>query len=170
MAKAMDQSCAIYRGKNALEAWLAYSAELFDMSQFKADLELTKVIEKYYPESPDVVANVGALYSVLHRDKEALPYLERSVQLAPNDSINVWNLALEYEDLDEIAKAEILFPKALSLVEDPKRKQEMNCRYAHFLETKLKDRPRACTLQKSNCAAEKQTACVPGTPAPVAAH
>lgn len=164
MAKALDQSCAFYKGKDALQAWLAYSAELFDMRQFKADLELTKIIEKHYPDNADVVANIGALYSVLYRDKEALPYLERAVQLSPDDPINVWNLALEYDDLNEIKKAVDLFPKAISLAGNPGQKREMNCRYAQFIEKKLKDRPRACTLEKENCEKEKQSACAPAAP------
>lgn len=39
MVKALDESCTIYQGKDALEAWLAYAPELMDLRQYNAGLE-----------------------------------------------------------------------------------------------------------------------------------
>jgi len=40
------------------------------------------------------------------RDKEAIPYLERAVKLAPYDPINAWDLGRAYDYADEVKLAD----------------------------------------------------------------
>jgi len=49
--------------------------------------------------------------------------------------------------------------KAIQL--DPQEKQTPGCKclYAEFVETHLKDRSRACTLERASCEKNRQTAC-----------
>ena len=93
MVKALDESCGIYKGKDALDAWMAYAPELKDLRQYEAALDFMKVIDKHYPDNPDVIGNIGAFLDLLKRDSEAIPYLEKAARLAPTDPINSWDLA-----------------------------------------------------------------------------
>jgi tetratricopeptide (TPR) repeat protein len=163
MIQALDESCSIYAGKDALEAWLAYAPELADLRQYKTAVEFMKVLDKHYPNNPDVIGNIGAFYSLLKQDKDAIPYLRRSVELAPNDPINAWDLGRELDYAGQTEEADKWYQKGIALDTDQERRKESACLYAEFVEKKLKDTKRACTLQKANCPAEKQTACV--TPA-----
>ena len=162
MVKALDESCGIYKGTDAPETWLAYSSELADLRQYDAGLELMKVIEKHYPTNPDVVGNIGAFLSFLKRDQEAITYLQKAVQLAPNDPINAWDLGRIYDYAGQIEMADKWYQKGMSLETDPQQLTEISCIYAIFVEMKLHDQARACALEKKDCSSEKQTACTPG--------
>ncbi|HEX7730514.1 MAG TPA: hypothetical protein VF392_15910 [Terracidiphilus sp.] len=159
MAKALDESCDIYKGKEAPAVWLDYPSELNDLHAYEPALKLMKVLEKHYPNSPDIVGNIGAFLSILKRDSEAIPYLERAVALAPDDPINAWDLAREYDYAGKTDQAAIWYPKALSLMKNSENLRESYCLYAEFLEKKLKERARACDLEKQYCSKEAQTAC-----------
>lgn len=159
MAKALDESCTNYKGKEAPEAWLAYTSELFDLQQYQAALDLGLILDKHYPNNPDILGNIGASLDVMMRDSEAIPYLERAVALAPNDPINAWDLGRAYDHAGRVKEAEDWYNKALPLMTDPDQKKQSLCIYAEFVEKKLDDRARACELQKQNCEKEKQTAC-----------
>jgi tetratricopeptide (TPR) repeat protein len=165
MVKALDESSSIYKGKEAPDAWLAYASELNDLHQYKVALDFSQVMDKHYPDNPDIVSNVGAFLSILGRDKEAIPYLEKAVEMAPTDPINVWDLAREYDFAGQPEKAETWYQKALALDSDAERKKNNSCMYAEFIERKLHDLPRACSIQKQDCPSEKQTACSPPTAA-----
>jgi hypothetical protein len=62
MAKALDESCSIYKGAEGVQPWLDYSAELFEDGQFRASLALLEVLNKHYPDSHDVLGNIGAMH------------------------------------------------------------------------------------------------------------
>jgi tetratricopeptide (TPR) repeat protein len=96
---------------------------------------------------------------LLKRDSEAIPYLQKAAQLAPDDPINAWDLAraLDYSGKTELADR--WYQKSLSLDTDKERRKHSLCLYAAFVETKLKDRPRACSMEKKDCTPEEQTAC-----------
>jgi tetratricopeptide (TPR) repeat protein len=164
MVKALDESCTIYQGKDALEAWLAYSPELADLRQYNAGLEFMEALDKHYPNQPDILGNIGAFLDLLKRDAEAIPYLEKAAALAPNDPINAWDLGRAYDYANRDALADEWYKKGLSLETDPERRKESLCIYAEFVEEKLKDRDRACELQKQSCPAEQQTACTARAP------
>ncbi len=164
MIKALNESCSVYKGSDALQAWLAYAAELADLRQSQDGLAFMEVLDKHYPNSPDVLGNIGAFLSMLKRPAEAIPYLQRAVQLAPEDPINVWDLGKAYDLTDQIELADKWYQKGLSLQTEKEPLSESSCLYAHFVEQKLHDRERACSLEKKDCAEENQTACT--TPPP----
>jgi tetratricopeptide (TPR) repeat protein len=134
-----------------------------DLGQYNAGLELMKVLDKHYPNNPDIIANIGGFLLYLKRTGEAIPYLQKAVDLAPQDSLNAWDLGRAYDYSDQVALADKWYQKALSLPPDRDMESDAPCLYAEFVETKLKDRPRACTLEKQKCPAEKQTACAAPT-------
>lgn len=164
MVKAMDESASIYTGRDAPDAWLAYCGELFDMRQYNAALEFTKVLDKHYPNNPDILGNLGAFAMALKKDDEALIYLKKAVELAPNDAINAWDLGREYDFTDHNELADEWYKKGLSMMTKPDEIKDSNCTYAHFIEKKLKDRPRACELEKKNCTTDQMTACEAAQP------
>jgi len=159
MLKAIEESCTIYKGSGAPQAWLAYVDELNESRQYRIALEFMKVLEKHYPDDPDVIANVGAFLMILRRDAEALPYLKRAVEMAPNDPINVWDLGRAYDYAGETKLADEWYQKALPLMKDPEELHHSTCIYAEFVATKLNQTARACEMQKKNCAEDQQTAC-----------
>lgn len=159
MIKALDESCVLYQGKEAPDAWLAYAPELNDLRQYDAGLEFMKVLNKHYPKNPDILGNIGAFYSQLNRSKEAIPYLQQAADLAPKDPINSWDLGRAYDYSDQPELADKWYQKGLALMTDPDQHKQSLCLYAKFIETKLHDEKRACPMEKKDCAADEQTAC-----------
>jgi tetratricopeptide (TPR) repeat protein len=161
MPKALEESCNAYSGKDAPDVWLGYSSELADLRQFNAGLDFMKVLNKHYPNNPDIVGNIGAILSYLKRDSEAISYLQEAVKLAPNDPINAWDLGRIYDYAGQIDLANKWYQKGFSLETDPSRLKESSCIHAEFVEKKLHDPTRACGLEKKDCSSDKQTACTP---------
>jgi tetratricopeptide (TPR) repeat protein len=159
MAKALDESISLYKGDNSLPDWLAYTAELADMGQARAGLKLSEVIDKHYPNSHDVVGNIGAFHNMLNEPEKALPYLRRAVELAPDDPVDVWNLGWTYDHLGKPDEADKWLSKSISLDPIGKGTPGRNCLYAEFVENKLKDKERACKLEIESCEKERQVAC-----------
>ena len=159
MVKALDESCDIYKGKDALDAWMAYAPELNDLRQYQVALDFMKVLDKHYPNNPDVIGNIGAFLNMLKKTDESIPYLQKAAQLAPTDPINAWDLARAYDYAGQIVPADTWYQKALALDTDTERLKHSSCLYAIFVETKLHDRARACTMEKKECEEDKQTAC-----------
>lgn len=159
MIRALDESCSIYKGSDALQIWLAYASELADLRQYNVGLEFMKVLDKHYPHSPDVIGNIGAFLDMLKRDQEAIPYLQQAAELAPKDPINAWDLARAYDYSEQIKLADSWYQKALSLETDPQELHNMSCMYAQFIEKKLHDTARSCPMERQNCEKEQQTAC-----------
>jgi tetratricopeptide (TPR) repeat protein len=171
MDKAVADSAAKYDGKDALAQWLAYDAELADMGQARAGLEFAEVLNRLYPNSHDVIGNIGAFHSMLKEPELALPFLRQAVAMAPNDPIDTWNLGRALEKLGQIPEADLWMSKAIQLDPDAKNEPDRNCLYAQFVETELKDLARACKLEKASCARTEQTAChKKSVPKPAAAH
>lgn len=159
MIKALDESCRLYKGSDALQAWLAYSSELADLREYRAGLEFLRVLDKHYPHSPDVLANIGAFLSLLGKPAESIPYLTEAVKLAPADPINAWDLGKAYDLSGQIPLADQWYQKGLALQTDPNQLSDSSCLYADFVEQKLHEAERACTLQRKNCDKDHQTAC-----------
>ncbi len=164
MVKAVDESANVYKGPDVPNAWLAYCSELFDMRQYKAALEFTKVLDKHYPNNPDIIGDLGAFLMALKKDEEALVYLKKSVELAPNDPINAWDLGREYDFTNQIQLADEWYKKSLSLMTQPDQIKKSTCLYGQFVENKLHDRARACDLEKRGCDSGQQSACEPVKP------
>jgi tetratricopeptide (TPR) repeat protein len=159
MAKALDESCKIYHGENAIGAWLAYPNELYEGRHYRASISLLKILDQHYPNNHEVLGNIGADYSLLKEDDKAIEYLRKAVDLAPDDPIDTWNLGRLYDFTNQTQLADQWYQKALALDTDPESRRTSTCLYAQFVETKLHDPKRACELQKANCAPKDQTAC-----------
>jgi tetratricopeptide (TPR) repeat protein len=159
MIKALDDSCNIYKGTDALQSWLAYASELSDLEQYEPGLEFMKVLDAHYPKSPDVLGNIGAFLSMLGKPAEAIPYLQQATQLAPTDPINAWDLGRAYDRSDQIALADQWYQKGLALQTEPKQLKDGSCLYAQFVERKLNDTKRACLLERKSCDTAEQAAC-----------
>jgi tetratricopeptide (TPR) repeat protein len=166
MAAALDESCNLYHGPEVPSAWLDYASELNDLHAYEPALQFMIVLDKYYSNSPDILGNIGAFLSLLKRDKDAISYLKRAVDLAPNDPINTWDLGREYDYIDETALADQWYKKGISLMTDAAQIKQSRCIYATFVEKKLKDTPRACKLQNEDCDPDKRTACAAPTSTP----
>ncbi len=159
MVKALDESCGIYKGKDAFDAWMAYAPELADLRQYQVGVDFMKVLDKHYPDNPDVIGNIGAFLNMLKKDDESIPYLQKSAQLAPKDPTNAWDLGRAYDYAGKIELADTWYQKGISMMEDAGQRKQSSCLYAIFVETKLKDRARACAMEKKDCGEEEQKAC-----------
>lgn len=170
MVAALNQSCSIYEGKDVPDAWLAYAPELEDLEQYQTAVAFMKVLNQHYPNSSDILGNIGAFLLMENKSAEGIPYLQQAVKLAPTDPINTWDLARSYDYAGQTALADQWYQKALPLAADKDEKAQYNCMYGQFVEQKLHDRSRACTLEMQGCAAKDQTACQPpktvASPAP----
>jgi tetratricopeptide (TPR) repeat protein len=165
MVKALDESCDIYKGKDALDAWMDYAPELYNLRQYQAGLDFMKVLDRHYPNNPDVFGNIGAFLNMLNKADESIPYLLKATQLAPNDPINAWDLGRAYDFAGKTEIADTWYQKGISLDTDAERQKHSSCLYAVFVETKLHDRTRACPMEKKDCSEEQQTACAASTDA-----
>ena len=67
MAKALEESCKIYRGREVPDVWLDYTSELNDQRQYQAALDLSLVLDGHYPNNPNIVGNVGAFLEIMMR-------------------------------------------------------------------------------------------------------
>jgi tetratricopeptide (TPR) repeat protein len=151
MAKALDESASIYKGKDAPDVWIVYTAELFHLGRLRADIQLLKILDRHFPNNHEIIGNLGGVYSMLKDDANAVPYLRRAVALSPNDPVDNWNLARELDYSGDIAEADAQYQKALSMpIEDAPIDRQ--CLYAKFVTTKLKDRQRGCAMEIKNCA------------------
>ncbi len=159
MVKALDESATIYTGKDGLDAWLAYAPELDEARQYTAGLKFMKVLDKHYPNNSDVIGNLGAFSEALKQYDEAIVYLKKAVEMAPEDSINAWDLGRAYDFGGHIEEADRWYQKGMSLERDTERRKDQSCLYAVFVEKKLKELPRACEMEKKSCGVEEQTAC-----------
>jgi tetratricopeptide (TPR) repeat protein len=159
MVKALDESSGIYTGGDALTAWLVYAQELSDLRQFQAALAFMKVLDKHYPSNPNVVGNIGSFLAMLQKNSEAIPYLQKAVELAPTDPVNPWDLGRAYDYAGQFKQADLWYQKSIALDTDADRHKQNACQYAIFVETRLNNRSRACTLEKKDCPADEQTAC-----------
>jgi tetratricopeptide (TPR) repeat protein len=135
---------------------------LTEDARYEDALAMARVLEPAYPKSNQVASIVGGALLALHRDAEALPYLERAVALAPKDPIDRWNLGLYRARHGKLREADQDLAKAVAFTK-PAERRAIGCQYAAFVEQAMKDRPRACELQKTHCPADARSAC--GTPA-----
>jgi len=107
---------------------------------------------------------MGAALAMLERDGEALDCFERAVKLSPEDPIDSWNLARQYDFMGKLDDAEKGYERALTLEKDEAARAQGTCVYAEFLEKKRNARKRACVLQrKASCAAHTACAVVPAS-------
>ena len=157
MIPALLESDLLYPGKDGLDAWLAFSAELFQRRALAAAEAFLLALEKRHPGDHRVAGNLAAVYGMLKRDGEALSWAQRAVKAAPKDPVDAWNLARVLDYMDRLKQADAAYQKALVLQPEAERAKSA-CLYAEFVVTKLKDWRRACSLQQQHeC---EQSACV----------
>ncbi len=149
MAKALEESAKLYQGRDAMHAWLAYPAELYQRRQFKPAIALLQVLDGRYPDDHRVAGNMSAVYAMLEQDAEALAWATKAVKLAPDDPIDNWNLVRIYDYMGKPALADAAYQKSLALQTGDQRKR-LTCLYAAFVQSKIKDAKRACELQKED--------------------
>lgn len=147
MPAALKESVGLYKGKDALDAWLAYPDELFGRRQFKVAEEFLLILETRYPGDHRVAGDLAAVYGMMERDVEALGWANKAVKLAPNDPIDTWNLARIYDFTGKVELADAAYQRALSL-QPPQQLAQSQCAFAEFLEKRRKDAKRACDLQR----------------------
>jgi Flp pilus assembly protein TadD len=147
MARSLRESAKLYKGPDALAAWLGYPSQLFDRRQFKPAIALLLVLNELYPDDHRVAGNMSAAYAMIEEDEEALSWANKAVKLAPDDPIDNWNLARIYDYTGKIALADAAYQKSLALQTGDHRKRS-TCVYAEFVQSKKKDSKRACELQK----------------------
>ncbi len=147
MARSLEESAKAYRGRDAMDAWLAYPNELFQRRQFKPAIALLLVLDRLYPDDHRVAGNLSAAYAMLEQDEEALAWASKAVKLAPDDPIDNWNLARTYDYTGKPALADAAYQKSLALQTGEQRKRS-TCIYAEFVHSKKQDRQGACKLQK----------------------
>jgi tetratricopeptide (TPR) repeat protein len=147
----LGDSLARYPGPNAIEDWLSYAQELWEMHAPDVGLEYMRVLEKYYPNDHRVAGNVGTFLIALKRDDEGLTYLRRAVALAPDDAIDNWNLGRFQDKHGDPTSAETFYRKAVSLEKDPERRQDMACNLGRFLTARPATRPEGCALADKAC-------------------
>jgi Flp pilus assembly protein TadD len=157
MSTALEQSLTVYKGPDALDAWLAYSAELEDARQLESGAAYLRTLMKRYPNDHGVVGNLGAFLQELGRNDEALALLRRAVELAPDDAYDNWNLGQALAKGDP-ASAEASLRRGLAHARD-EDKADMTCKLGHFLETERDNPPEACALERQACEKKDRAAC-----------
>ena len=160
LVEAFASSLASYKGPNALEQWLQFPFRMFDEGNYPQALAMYKALLKHSPRSFKAAEGVGVVLSELQNKEEALPYLERAVELAPEDPLCLWNLALAYDSANRDEGAESLYRKAIKRQTHGPTKEFWFCSFASFLDTKRNDRDTACDLQQKHCAEDKRPACL----------
>lgn len=159
MAKALDDSCAVYKGPDTPDLWFSYSGDLASLRQYDAGLAFNHILDKYYADSSDIEGNIGSFLLWLNKPAEAIPYLLKAAALAPQDATIAWNLGRSYDGDNQDAQADKWYQKSLSLETDSQQLTGEFCHYGEFVERKFRDRSRACYLEKKNCPPEERTAC-----------
>ncbi len=154
---ALEESDLLYAGKDALDAWIATSAQIIQRRQLKVAEGFLLTLEKRHPGDHRVAGNLAAVYGMLEKDRQALEWAQKAVKAAPTDPVDAWNLARIQDYTGQLKKADAGYQRALSLM-SPEQKAKNGCLYAEFLLTKRKDWRRACAAQQQyDC---EQSACV----------
>jgi Flp pilus assembly protein TadD len=157
MSAALEQSLAVYKGPDAHDAWIAYTGELAEDRQLANGVAFLRVLLKRYPDDHEVVGNLGAFLQELGRTDEALTFLRRAVELAPEDAYDNWNLGQALAKSDPAA-AETSLRKGLARAKEEDR-GGMSCKLGHFLEERRGNPPEACALEKRGCEKNDHSAC-----------
>ncbi len=153
MMDALKNSIATYKGKNAVDAWLSYSADMFNEGQMSAALRLLKELEIHYPEEHRIQGNLAGAYSMLKDDKQAIIHGRLAVKLSPDDPINNWNLGRALDYTGEYAEAEKYY--AHSLTQEVKHKGKVDesrrCILSTLIAEKLNTPEKLCLPTWRGC-------------------
>ncbi len=118
----------------AAAEWLPPLDAWFKMQEYAAIQSYLTLLDKRYPDNPDVLGHLGMIHFFQDDIATAETLLSRGIALSPDNASLIWNLARIYEIKNENGKAKISYEKALSLVsDDDESAGAMHCLYAHFL-------------------------------------
>lgn len=159
MVKALEETLSVYKGADAMHEFLQYVPELWDMRAVPQALSFSLVLDRHFPNEHEIIGNIGALYNALGDQERALPYLRRAVELDPKDAMDAWNLGWALKAMNRNQEADLWMRKSMQLHPDATGMEDRACLYARFVETNLKQRERACALERKSCEKEQQTAC-----------
>jgi tetratricopeptide (TPR) repeat protein len=164
LPRALERSLASYRGPEAYEHWLRVPGEMMLSEEYGIALEMYRLLEPRYRDSPVILGAIGQALRRLQRPDEALPYLFRAIAIEPENPMLHYEIA-EAQDLAGADDgAEVQLRKAIDIQPDETRRQEWLCRLGVFLETKRGDRLAACALERTYCTSAVASACAPPEP------
>ncbi|MDH5446835.1 MAG: hypothetical protein OEY52_14895 [Gammaproteobacteria bacterium] len=155
--EALKDSINVINSKEHLELWLNYTPYYFNAGQHKAGIEFTKVLKDKFGEDHRLHANLGAFYSMINEDRDAIDNMEKAIKINPSSPLNTWNLARLYDYTGKLDKADLMYEKALSLKAGPfdtDLEPRMNCLYSEFLFKKRNNKTKACAYHKEFCKVE----------------
>lgn len=149
--EALEKSLKAVKEKPPIDIWFAYAPIIQERRLYKSGVEYFKVLEKYYPNEPRVVINIGAFYTLLKDDQNALTYSLKAVSMNPKSFNANWNLGRLYDYMQKITEADEYYSKAMSLLPPNEGPRNEFCAYADFLEQKLKNPNKAAEIRKRGC-------------------
>ncbi len=154
MIAALRQSISIYKGSDATEAWIGYSADLFNDGEMSAAIRVLKVLEEIYPRDHRVHGNLSGAYAMLKNDTAGLKHARLAVELAPMDPINTWNLGRILEYMGQYMEAEKHYGNSLKFEAQKnggRVSDERQCIYAALLSDRLNDKEKLCSPAGRGC-------------------
>ncbi|MDE1163190.1 MAG: hypothetical protein PW792_14800 [Acidobacteriaceae bacterium] len=158
LTAALDDTLTKLPSPDYLPDWLRYTAQIGASGDAKEALKLLAVLDKHFPDSHEVIGNIGTMYNIQGLWSQGLPYTKRAAELAPKDTIDTWNLGWAYMHLGEIKLADEWMQKSIALPGDDQG-SERRCLYAHFVGRDLKQKPRACAMERRSCAVPDRYDC-----------
>jgi len=158
MAGALEDTLQHLPEEELLPYWLQYSAEMGNAGNVKGALTVTEVLAKHFPESHDVVGNMGAFHDMLKEWDLGLPFLRKAVELEPDDAIDTWNLGWALDHVGQEDEANKWMSASLKLASAPESLNERRCLYGRFLIVKRKQTVQGCALIRKSCGLKVQPA------------
>lgn len=80
----LDQALKTYQENKTIENYSDYAAELIYSGKYKEAEKIYKEIESKYPERYITYSNLGTLYELTGRDKDALALISKGYKINPN--------------------------------------------------------------------------------------
>jgi tetratricopeptide (TPR) repeat protein len=153
MMDALKNSIVTYKGEKAVDAWLSYSADMFNDGHMSVAIRLLKELEIHYPEEHRIQGNLAGAFAMLKDDKQALVHGRLAVKLSPDDPINNWNLGRTLDYTGEYAEAEKYYTH--SLTQEAKRKgtvdESRRCILSALIAEKLNTPEKLCQPTWRGC-------------------
>jgi Flp pilus assembly protein TadD len=134
-------------------------ARLLEIEQLEPALATARILEPRCRDDARLVADIGAVLTLLQRDNEAESYLVRAVAMDEKDPVARWRLARHFELTGDADRAATEFARWSEVETDDGRRAALSCAYASFLEHSRHDLERACKLAQVFCPEDRRTAC-----------